>query len=167
MLSFPSSYVYNRPIFQSSVWEIGPLVDVTAGISFFLFLRHAQRNVASKGYFSEVSGRHVMLYLHTAQSHSVTPPPHTNAVVHTACPPWRWSPFYWGQPWILRTQTAVSRSEVTLNSDNLVLKKEETVVKYFTILRWKCGIISVQMFQQYVWCISLHTDETSSRKDPK
>jgi len=41
MLSVPSSYVYDRPVYQSSVWEIGPLVDVTAGNSLFLFLRHA------------------------------------------------------------------------------------------------------------------------------
>jgi len=140
MLSVPSSYVYDRPTYQSSVWETGPLVDGTAGNSLFLFLLHAQRNVASKRYFGKVSGLHVMLYVHTAQNLSVRPPQFINTVGHTECLLWRWSPFYWGHPWLLRTQTANSRSEVTPHSDTLPLTQDETVVEDFITPRWKCGI---------------------------
>jgi len=102
MLSVPSSYVYDRPIYQSSVRQIGPLVDVTAGNCLFLFLRHTQRNVASKRYFGKVSGLHIILYLHTVQIPSVRPPSFTIAVVHTECPAWRSKPLLLGSPMTLR-----------------------------------------------------------------
>ena len=84
-MSVPSNYVYDRPVDQISVWEIGPLLVGTAGNSLFLFLRHTKTNVATKGYFGKVLGLHIILYLHTAQILSVRPPPFTIAVGHTEC----------------------------------------------------------------------------------
>jgi len=125
---------------QFSVLGTGPLEAWTAAYSLFFFLRHAQRNVASKGYFGEESGPYVMLYLHTAQILTVRPP----TIYKRSRSHWVSSlelkPFYWGHPWLLRTQIVNSRSEVTLHSDTLPLTQDEAVVEDFITLRWKCGI---------------------------
>jgi len=91
LLSFPNSHVHDGPILCMGNWTAR---GRTAGNSLFLFLGLAHRNVASKGYFGNISVLYVMLYLHTIHVLVRYTPRLIHAVGHTECPPkWVEGPF--------------------------------------------------------------------------
>ena len=84
LLSFPNSHVHDGPILCMGNWTAR---GRTAGNSLFLFLGLAHRNVASKGYFGNISVLYVMLYLHTIHVLVRYTPRLIHAVGHTECLP--------------------------------------------------------------------------------